>query len=182
MAACSSSMSSLLWPKYGTAKASSHIFLLILTSLSSTSYISPSILPNLPLPWLCKWIVLPIGHKANRNALDSKPLAFSSLSLVRDSGVSIPCNLTRCLANTTENPRSMSTSIVSPSITLTTLTLYWYITLSHFLCHRGPRVASGFHYVLRGSFPMLHKHKSLFWNHHERLFGWTQIYTKSPEG
>jgi O-antigen/teichoic acid export membrane protein len=51
--------------------------------------------------------------------LASRPKAFSALSVVLDSGVSMPANLTLEVKDIS-NPRSISTSIVSPSTTLLT--------------------------------------------------------------
>ena len=69
----------------------------------------------------------PTGHLDVKYAFESKPRFFSSLFLVRDSGVSIPKSLMRCLTRMVLKPKSISTSMVSPSIILITLTLYSYI-------------------------------------------------------
>ena len=58
------------------------------------------------------------------------PKSFSTLSLVRDSGVSMPIIRTLSSDNTIPKPRSISTSTVSPSTTLNTLHLYSYICYS----------------------------------------------------
>jgi hypothetical protein len=52
-------------------------------------------------------------------SLASMPRAFSALSVVRDSGVSIPARRTRD-ANKISNPKSIITSMVSPSTTFFT--------------------------------------------------------------
>ena len=52
------------------------------------------------------------------------PSFFSAKSLVLDSGVSIPTSLTLCFANTILNPKSILTSTVSPSTTLSNVHLY----------------------------------------------------------
>ena len=88
--------------------------------------ISPSILPYLPFLSLC---VRSDTTSASLIASDKKldailPYFFSSKSLVLDSGVSIPYNLILCFFNHVENPKSISTSTVSPSTTLKTSTLY----------------------------------------------------------
>ena len=72
-------------------------------------------------------------------ALLSKPSSFSLIRsgcrfvLILDSGVSIPLERHRCLVFVIPNPTGISTSIVSPSMTRTTLALKIYSCLMFFL-------------------------------------------------
>ena len=81
----------------------------------------PIILPYLPLPKDLSCSLAP--HSSIKRSLAFKPKAFSAKLRVLLSGVSIPANLTRCLVKVVLNPRSISTSIVSQSITLTSVQL-----------------------------------------------------------
>ena len=60
--------------------------------------------PYLPFP--NDFILKDPIHNSCNLSLALRPKAFSAKSLVRLSGVSIPCNLTRCFLNQTPNPRS----------------------------------------------------------------------------
>ena len=110
------------------------------TSLPLSVTKSPNIRPNLPRissPFLLI-CVLRIGPdfppiSSFNLALLAKPNFFSTLSLVLLSGVSIPMIRTLSSLRTMSKPKSISTSTVSPSITLMTLHLYSYIITPVFL-------------------------------------------------
>ena len=94
---------------------------------------SPRTLPNLPRsssPDL-SFVVHRIHSSPESNSVNlflaARPNTFSSKSLVRDSGVSIPITLTRSSLIQIPNPKSMFTSTVSPSTTLSNSALYSYI-------------------------------------------------------
>ena len=76
--------------------------LFIFKSLTSKT---PSTLPYLPTSLLSK-VNSPYFSKSINLSLEAKPLAFSSRSLVLDSGESIPANLIR-LCTLISNPKSI---------------------------------------------------------------------------
>jgi len=124
----SASTSALFCPVYGTAYPLSHIHLFTLVQIpSSHTQTSARTRPNLPLESASGHLSsISISSFSDATAfihhslsffLERRPNFFSSTSDVRDSGVSIPSRRTRCFVQTSK-PRSMATSIVSPSTTL----------------------------------------------------------------
>src|SRR5210317_2629148 len=124
----SASTSTLFCPVYGTAYPLSHIHLFTLVQIpSSHTQTSASTRPNLPLESASGHLssisissfsdATAFRHHSLSFFFERSPKTFSSLSEVRDSGVSIPRRRTRCFVHTSK-PRSIFTSIVSPSTTL----------------------------------------------------------------
>ena len=129
---CCFCVSAFAPPKYGTACPVLHM--ISVTCLPSTRK-SPNTLPNLPFmssPFLLM-VVCNTGLGPSNDfslAFAANPNFFSILSLVLDSGVSMPMILTRSFICHIPKPRSMSTSTVSPSTTLFNLHLYVHIIFS----------------------------------------------------
>ena len=116
----------LVPPSYDHAYPSSIIFSFNDT-LSSPTYNQPRSLPYLPTPPLSSVLIVssssPLIVSVSlpfNQFVASRPSAFSSKSLVLFSGVSTPAILTRSFLYKS-NPRSMVTSIVSPSSPLSIL-------------------------------------------------------------
>src|SRR5210317_844917 len=123
----SASTSTLFSAPYGTAYPLSHIHLLTLVQIpSSHTQTSASTRPNLPLESASGHLssisissfsdATAFRHHSLSFFFERRPNFFSSWSEVRDSGVSMPKRRTRCFVQTSK-PRSILTSIVSPSTT-----------------------------------------------------------------